>query len=314
MIRGARNRARTARRARLTVCGACLLAAIAGAAERAIGAAASGVAAATGAATSPPVAGGSEPRPAPALAEDLVASVDVEQKLGDALPLAARFRDEQGRDVELGSVFGERPVVIALVYYECPMLCTLVLNGLVRAMQPLALDAGRDFDVLVVSFDPQETPALARAKKATYVEAYGRDGAEAGWHFWTGERASIEALTGALGFRYAYDAARDEYAHAASLFVATPEGRISRYLFGVEYSSRDLRLALVESVEGGIGTLADALLLLCYHYDPSTGRYTRAAMGVMRAAGAVTVVAIGSLVWALRRREHARSGAREAAP
>lgn len=237
---------------------------------------------------------------------DLIGRVDVEQHLGESLPLDAAFRDEQGREVTLGSYFGKRPVVLALVYYDCPMLCTLVLNGLVRAMKPLAMEPGRDYEVVVVSFDPDETPDLASAKKAVYMDAYARPGTETGWHFLTGKREPIEALTGALGFRYAYDAARDEYAHAAAIFVTTPQGRIARYLFGVEYSSRDLRLSMVEASGGKIGTLADKLLLLCYHYDPDTGTYTRAALGAMRAAGLVTVAAIVLLFITMRRRERAR--------
>jgi protein SCO1/2 len=233
----------------------------------------------------------------------LVARVDVEQKLGSALPLGVELRDETGRTVELSSYFGKRPVVLALVYYECPMLCTLVLNGLLRAAKPLDFDAGREFDVVVLSFDPGETSELARAKKQHYVEAYARPGTEDGWHFLTGDKEGIEAVTEALGFRYAYDPARDEYAHAAAIFVATPEGKVARYLFGVEYASRDLRLALVEAAAKKIGTLTDKLLLLCYHYDPATGRYSGAAIGAVRVAGAVTLAGILLLIITLRRRE-----------
>jgi protein SCO1/2 len=241
--------------------------------------------------------------------DDLIARVDVEQKLGTPLPLDARLRDELGRDVTLGSYFGRRPVVLALVYYECPMLCTLVLNGLLRAAKPLEFDAGDEFDVVVLSFDPGETPELARAKKAHYLEAYQRPGTENGWHFLTGDQASIEAVTESLGFRYAYDPQRDEYAHAAAIFVATPEGKIARYLFGVEYAPRDLRLALVEAAAQKIGTLADKLLLLCYHYDPATGRYSNVALGALRVAGVATVAGVAALILALRRREHVRGGA-----
>jgi protein SCO1/2 len=243
-------------------------------------------------------------------ASDLIARVDVEQHLGAPLPLEAAFRNENGAAVTLGSYFGRRPVVLALVYYDCPMLCTLVLNGLVRALRPLELEAGRDFDVVVVSFDPKETPDLALAKKAVYVDAYARSGSEHGWHFLTGDDEQIRALTGALGFRYAYDAERGEYAHAAAIYVATPQGRVARYLFGVEYSARDVRLSLVEASDGQIATLADKLLLLCYHYDPRTGTYTRAALGAMRAAGALTVVSIVLLVFAMQRRERRRGDGR----
>ena len=252
----------------------------------------------------------------PALAEgtradDLVAAIDVEQRLGRPLPLDAAFGDELGNRATLGSLFGQRPVVVALVYYECPMLCTLVLNGLLRAAKTLDLEIGRDYDVVVVSFDPDETPVLASAKKTTYTKAYGRPGSEDGWHFLTGERAEIERLTGALGFRYAYDAERDEYAHAAAVFVATPQGDISRYLFGVEYAPRDLKLALVEASGGKIGSLVDRLLLLCYHYDPATGRYSAVALDALRAGGIVTVVGIAGLIAALWRRDRTRGRAKD---
>jgi len=253
-----------------------------------------------------PVVHAQSVEPASTRPNDLIAKVDVEQHLGDPLPLYAPFTDENGKDVVLGSYFGKKPVVLALVYYECPMLCTLVLNGLVSAAKPLDLQPERDFDVVVVSFDPTETPDLALAKKATYMDAYGRPGTENGWHFLTGKREQIEMLTGALGFRYAYDPKSGEYAHAAAIYVATPEGKISRYLFGVDYSSRDLKLSLVEATGGTIGTLADKLLLLCYHYDPDTGTYTRAALGVMRVAGLVTVAAIVLLILTMRRRERAQ--------
>jgi protein SCO1 len=240
-------------------------------------------------------------------ADDLIARVDVEQHLGEPLPLDARFRDEDGRDVTLGSYFGRRPVVLALVYYECPMLCTLVLNGLVRAAKTLTQSAGQDFEIVVISFDPRETPELARKKRETYLAAYERPGAERGWHFLTGDAPAIEAVTGALGFRYAYDAASGQFAHAAAIYVATAEGRIARYLFGVEYAPRDLRLALVEAGGGKIGSLADHLLLLCFHYDPSTGRYSRVALGAMRITGAATVAGIILMVFLLQRRDR-RSG------
>ncbi len=234
---------------------------------------------------------------------DLIAQVDVEQHLGADLPLDARFVDDEGRDVALGDFFGKRPVVMALVYYECPMLCTVVLNGLVRALRTLDLTAGRDFEVVVASFDPGEGPDLAGAKKRRYVDAYDRDGAAEGWHFLTASPASIARLTDTLGFRYVYDPESDEYAHAAAIFVITPEGKIARYLFGVEYAPRDVRLALVEASGGKVGSLTDRLLLLCYHYDPSTGRYTRVALGALRVGGVLTILAIGGLIFALGRRK-----------
>lgn len=236
-------------------------------------------------------------------ADDLISRIDVAQRLGEALPLDAVFTDESGARVELGSLFGERPVVLALVYYECPMLCTLVLNGLVKSLRPLGMDVGDQFDVVVVSFDPGETPEMARAKKAAYVESYGRPDTADGWHFLTGDAASIDAITDAVGFEYAYDADRDEYAHAAAVMVATPEGQLARYLFGVEYSSRDVRLALVEASAGKIGTLVDRLLLYCYHYDPSRGRYSAVALNVVRLAGVATMTALAGFILVMRRRE-----------
>jgi protein SCO1/2 len=240
--------------------------------------------------------------------DDLIARVDVVQKLGTELPLDTRLSDEQGNEVALRSFFGTRPVVLALVYYECPMLCTLVLNGLLRAVKTLDFSAGKEFDVVVLSFDPRETAELARAKKAHYVEAYGRPGTEQGWHFLTGDEASIRAVTESVGFRYAYDTERGQFAHAAAIYVATPQGKLARYLFGVEYAPRDVQLALVEAAGRKIGTIADKLLLLCYHYDPSTGRYSSAAIGAVRAAGVATLVALVAAFLALRRRErkHAR--------
>jgi protein SCO1/2 len=239
---------------------------------------------------------------------DLIARVDVVQKLGTALPLDTRLRDETGNEVALGSFFGTRPVVLALVYYECPMLCTLVLNGLLRAARTLDFTAGKEFDVVVVSFDPRETSELASKKKEHYLEAYGRPGTEGGWHFLTGDEAGIEAVTESVGFQYAYDAERGQFAHAAAIYVATPEGKLARYLFGVEYAPRDLRLALVEAAGRKIGTIADKLLLLCYHYDPSTGRYSSVAIGAVRVAGVATIAAMVAAFLAFRRREREHAG------
>jgi protein SCO1/2 len=238
------------------------------------------------------------PRP-----DDVLAGIDVRQRLGEPLPLDAEFLDEAGSRVELGEYFGERPVVLALVYYECPMLCTLVLNGLVKALRPMTYEPGSEFDIVVVSFDPGETPALAAEKKARYLEHYDRPSASDGWHFLTGEADSIERLTEAAGFDYVYDPERDEYAHAATLIVATPEGRLARYLFGVEYSSRDLKLAVVEASDGKIGGIVEQFLLFCYHYDPATGRYSAVAMNMVRLGGVATVSGLVIFFLIMRRRE-----------
>lgn len=237
--------------------------------------------------------------------------VGFDQKLGDALPLDVMLRDEQGRDVRLGDYFGKgRPVVLTLVYYECPMLCTLTLNGLTSAVNVLSFNAGQEFEIVTVSFEPKETPELAAAKKAAYLQRYKRPGAAQGWHFLTGAPASIQRLTRAVGFRYAWDAATQQYAHPAGLVVATPEGRIARYLYGIEYAPKDLRYALVESSAGRIGTAVDAIVLYCYQYDPKTGKYGAAVMRLMRVTGALTVLGLGAFLVVMWRRDLATSRAR----
>jgi protein SCO1 len=225
----------------------------------------------------------------PAAQRMTLASVGFDQNLGARLPGGLRFRDETGRTVRLDELFAGRPVVLALVYYKCPMLCTETLNGLLRALRALSLDAGRQFGVVVVSFDPRETPALAAAKKKVYVERYGRAGGERGWSFLTGDSDSIRRLAAAAGFRYAYDAELDQFAHATGLVVLTPGGIVSRYLYGVEYAAGDLRLALVEAAAGTIGSPVDKLLLYCYRYDPLTGKYGLLISRVLKLAGALTV-------------------------
>jgi protein SCO1/2 len=218
--------------------------------------------------------------------------VGIDQRLNERVPLDLEFKDEAGKTVELRQYFGRKPVVLSLVYYECPMLCTMVLNGMLRSLRALKLDAGRDFEILTVSFNPKETPALAAAKKQTYLERYGRPAAAEGWHFLTGDEDNILKLTEAVGFRYKYDAERDQYVHASGIMVVTPDGRLARYLYGIEYSARDLRLSLVEASAGRIGSPVDKILLYCFHYDPSTGKYSLLIMNVIRAAGTVTVLAI----------------------
>jgi protein SCO1/2 len=227
--------------------------------------------------------------------------VGIDQRLNHQAPLHLSFRDEEGRAVRLGDYFGRRPVILALVYYECPMLCTQVLNGLVSALGVLSFDAGREFDVVAVSFDPGEGPELARAKKHAYLERYRRPGAERGWHFLTGAQPAIAELTRAVGFRYVYDERRDQFAHGAAVIVLTPSGRIARYFYGIEYAPRDLRLGLVEASANRIGSIADQVLLLCYHYDPASGRYGFVALTLVRIGGVLTVAAIVGF-WILERR------------
>ncbi len=240
----------------------------------------------------PPPPAGTPASARPAMLRD----VAFEQRLNVLLPLDLAFRDERGREVRLGDYFGPRPVVLALVYYECPMLCTQVLNGLTSALEVLPLEIGRDFTVVTVSFDPQETPALAAAKKRTYMERYRRPGAAAGWHFLTGGEASIRRLTDAVGFRYAYDERIDQFAHAAGITVLTPEGRLARYFYGIEYPPRDLRFALVEAAQHKIGSPVDRLLLFCYHYDPTTGKYGLMTMRLVRAGGLATIAALSGFI------------------
>ena len=237
---------------------------------------------------------------------DVVKDLKIEQKLGDQVPLDLAFTDEDGKSVTLGQYFGERPVVLVMAYYECPMLCTLVLNGVVTALNVVGLDLGKDYDVVTVSIDPKETPALATAKKKTYVKAYLHDGAEKGWHFLTGQSDSIHKLTSAVGFHYQYDPKTEQFAHAAGIMVATPEGRLSKYFYGIEFSARDLRLGLIDASQHRIGTTTDQLLLWCFHYDPVTGKYGLAIMGVLRSLSLLTVGALLTFVIRALRRERVR--------
>lgn len=233
-------------------------------------------------------------------------NVRFDQHLDQHLPLDLNFRDESGKTVRLGDYFGKRPVVLAFVYYECPMLCTQVLNGLTSTLTAIDEQVGKDFDVVTVSFDPRETPILAAAKKKAYVERYGRAGTADGWHFLTGEEPAIQALTKAAGFSYQWDEQSQQFAHASGIVVVTPDGRLSRYFFGIEYAPRDVRFALLESSAGRIGTAADRLLLYCYHYDPASGSYAFVAMNAVRLGGAVTLVAlVGFMTVAIRREKRA---------
>jgi protein SCO1 len=232
-------------------------------------------------------------------------NVGIDQKLNQQLPLELIFRDDNGVPVKLGQYFGKKPVVLSLVYYNCPMLCTQVLNGMVTAFRVLPFKVGDEFDVVTVSFDPRESAALAAAKKKTYVnylpnEAQSR--AQIGWHFLTGDESSIKQLADAVGFRYHFDEATNQFAHASAIMVATPKGKLSHYFYGIEYSARDLRLALVESTENKIGSPVDQLLLYCYHYDPATGRYGAVVMNMIRLGGLLTIAGIGALLLILRRR------------
>jgi protein SCO1 len=235
--------------------------------------------------------------------------VAFEQRIGAALPLDVTLRDEAGRTVRLGDYFGARPVLLVPAYYECPMLCTLVLNGVTSTLRTLAFDVGEEFTVVTFSFNPRETPALAAAKKATHLAQYRRLGAEAGWHFLTGDEDQLRRLTEAIGFRYVWDPDQQQYAHAAGIVVATPDGHLSHYLYGVEFAPRDLRLALVEASAGKIGSAVDALLLFCFHYDATTGRYSAVAMNTVRAGGALTLLLLAVGIGVMLRRDAGRRAA-----
>lgn len=244
-----------------------------------------------------------EPKPKPLTPADVIREVGFEQNLDAQLPLELKFRDETGKTVALGDYFGKRPVVLALVYYDCPMLCTMILNGLTSSLKAVHLDAGVDFDVVAVSFDPRETPELAAGKKQAYVKDYGRKGSEKGWHFLTGDADSITRLTKAAGFKYYWDEELQQFAHGSGVMVATPQGRLARYFYGIEYAPRDLRLGLVEASAGKIGSPVDQMLLYCFHYDPSTGKYGLTIMNVVRLMGSATVLALVAFILVMLRRE-----------
>jgi protein SCO1/2 len=232
--------------------------------------------------------------------------VGFDQRLGESIPLDAPFQDEAGRPVTLSDYFGKRPVVLALVYNECPMLCSLVLSGLVGSLRAVSTDVGKDFDVLVVSFDPKDTPEISRKKKAIYVERYKRPTGEAGFHFLTGTADSIARLTRAVGFRYEYDQRLAQFAHPSGIVVLTPGGVIARYLFGSEFSPKDLGFSLAEASQGKVGSIATKLLLLCYAYDPKSGTYSASAIGAVRIGGAATLLALSAFVGSSLLRERRR--------
>ncbi|MGI9101214.1 MAG: SCO family protein [Terriglobales bacterium] len=226
----------------------------------------------------------------------ILSSIAIDQNLKTQLPLDTPFLDESGKTVKLGDYFGKRPVILSLVYYECPMMCTEVLNGMVSAFGVLKFDIGRDFDVVTISFDAREKPELARQKQAMYVRRYGRAGADRGWHFLTGTQPSIDAVTKAVGFHYQWDQQTQQFAHATAIMLLTPQGKIAQYYYGVEYSPRDLRLGLIEASQGHMGTVVDQVLLYCYHYDPRTGRYGAIISRALQIGGAITIVVLGGFM------------------
>ena len=229
--------------------------------------------------------------------------VRFDQQLGKLVPLELPFRDTEGRDVVLADYFGEKPVVLALVYFECPMLCTMVLNGLTAALKTIDFTPGQEFEVVAVSFDATETPELAAANRAGYLQRYGRPETEDGWHFLTGEQDAIQELTDSVGFKYVYDEESGQFAHAAGIMILTPDGRLARYFYGVEYPARDIRLGLVEAADEKIGSFSDQVLLYCFHYDPVVGGYTAVTMNIVRLAALATMLAIGLFVLVHLRRD-----------
>jgi len=250
--------------------------------------------------------GSAPPRPnAVNVKSGILKEVSIEQRIGQQLPLDLVFKDESGHDVRLGQYFGAKPVVMALAYYECPMLCTQVLNGMTAALKTLSFDAGKDFEVVVVSIDPRDGYQMAAAKKATYIEHYGRPASAAGFHFLTGQDTSIKPLAAALGFHYAYDTNLKQFAHGAAIYVATPKGIVSRYLLGIDFAPRDLRLSLVEASNNHLGTVGDRVLLLCYHYDPESGKYGAMVLNSVRVGFIATVGAFLTFLFVSLRRERA---------
>jgi len=232
--------------------------------------------------------------------------VGIDQQMGAQIPLDLPFTDESGRTVALRQYLG-KPVILALVYYQCPSLCNMVLNGVVRSVKGLKMSAGNEYDVVAVSFDPHETSEMAAAKKASYLKEYDRDGSEKGWHFLTAPEASSRSLADAVGFHYAYDAATNQFAHASAIMILTPEGRVARYFYGIDYPARDMRFGLEEASGGRISAPLDAVLLYCYHYDPANGKYGLVIMNALRIGGGITLACLLTFMIVMFRRDF-RSG------
>jgi protein SCO1 len=245
----------------------------------------------------------SDPMQSIGVRPDLLKDVGIDQKLNQQVPLDLTFRDETGKTVQLSQYFGQKPVLLSLVYFNCPMLCTQVLNGMEASMKGLPMDAGNEFNAISVSIDPSDKPVLAAVKQQMYVGMYGRPNGAQGWHFLTGDEDQIKKLADAVGFRYAYDPDSKQFAHASAIMVLTPDGKLSKYFYGIQYSPRDLRLGLVEASARKIGTPVDSILLFCYHYDPHTGKYGLLISRLIQIGGLLTVLGIGATMLILFRRE-----------
>lgn len=248
--------------------------------------------------------GGSVPVQNVGVRPALLKNVGIDQKLNASVPLDLTFTDENGKTVELQQYFGQKPVILSLVYFKCPMLCTRILDDLDESLKQVPLNMGKDYTVLTVSFDPTDTPVLANSKRQLYTGMYGRAGGAQGWHFLTGKESQIKALTAAVGFRYAYDPASQQYAHASGIMILTPQGKLSRYFYGITFRPLDLRLGLVDASHGNIGSPVDEVLLFCCQYDPATGKYGVIISHVIQLAGGVTLLLLGGLIFVLFRREH----------
>ncbi|MBV9085225.1 MAG: SCO family protein [Acidobacteriaceae bacterium] len=233
----------------------------------------------------------------------LAAGVGIDQKLNSPVPLDLVFRDEANRVVPLRTYFGDKPVLIELVYFGCTSLCPMTVHESVMALKRVSLEPGRDYEVAVVSFDPNDTPALAAEKKAEYASEFGRASFNAGWHFLTGTQDAISRLANAVGFRYRWDEATKQFVHAGGIMVATPEGKLSRYFYGIQYAPQDMRMALVDASKHKIGSPVDYVLLFCFHYDPATGKYTLAIVNLLKVAGCATVLALAGLLYFLMRND-----------
>lgn len=235
--------------------------------------------------------------------ENPFANIGLDQHLNEQIPLSLTFRDETGKSVQLSDYFGKKPVILSLAYYNCPMLCSMVINGLIRTLRTMSLSAGTEFNIVTVSFDPRDTPASAALKRQTSLQSYSRKGADTGWHFLVGDDATIQQLTKAIGFRYAYDETSKQFQHPSGIMILTPDGRLSRYFYGIEYAPRDVRLGLVEASDGKIGSPVDQILLLCFHYDPITGKYGLIVTRALQLGGIVTILALGSFMFISFRRD-----------